>query len=50
MLDISKLNLVQIVRGGLLHGMEAQKPIRAELYNLNIYGVVLHLKQCTHAY
>ena len=50
LLDVSKLNLIQIVRGGLLHGLEAQKPIRAELYNLNIYGVVLHLKQCAHVY
>ncbi|KAF8337269.1 hypothetical protein F5887DRAFT_984695 [Amanita rubescens] len=38
MLDISSLGLVEIVRDGLLHGMEAQKPIRAELYNLNVYG------------
>jgi hypothetical protein len=50
MLDISKLNLIQIVRRGLSRGLEAQKPIRAELYNLNIYGVVsLHLKQRAHA-
>lgn len=50
MLDISKLNLISIIRRGLSRGLEAQKPIRAELYNLNIYGVVSsHLKQRTHA-
>ncbi|KAF8692602.1 hypothetical protein AX14_002451, partial [Amanita brunnescens Koide BX004] len=38
LLDISKLNLIGIIRDGLSHGLEAQKPIRAELYNLNIYG------------
>ncbi len=48
MLNISSLGLVSIVRDGLLHGMEAQKPIRAELYNLNVYGVVLHLKHVAH--
>lgn len=48
LLNISDLGLIDIVRDGLLRGMEALKPIRAELYNLNIYGVVLHLKHVAH--
>jgi hypothetical protein len=34
-------NLVKIVRNNLLCGMQAQKPVRAELYNLNVYGHLL---------
>ncbi|KAF8636133.1 hypothetical protein AX17_003765 [Amanita inopinata Kibby_2008] len=32
------LGLANIVRDRLLRGLQAQKPIRAELYNMNVYG------------
>ena len=32
------VNLIKIVRNNLLRGRQAQKPVRAELYNLNVYG------------
>ena len=37
-LDIINSQLVEAVRSNLLRGLLAQRPIRAELYNLNVYG------------
>ena len=37
-LDIVNSQLVNVIRNNLLRGLPAQKPIRAELYNLNVYG------------
>jgi hypothetical protein len=37
-LDVVNSKLIKIVRDNLLRGMQARKPMRAELYNLNVYG------------
>jgi hypothetical protein len=42
-MDLDVGNLIKIVRNSLLCGMQAQKPVRAELYNLNVYG---HYHSC----
>ncbi|KAF8636165.1 hypothetical protein AX17_003737 [Amanita inopinata Kibby_2008] len=36
--DPANLGLADSVRDRLLRGLQAQKPIRAELYNMNVYG------------
>jgi hypothetical protein len=45
MLDPFKTDLIKIVRGYLLEGLESNKGIKAELYNLNIcskYLIFVH--------
>jgi hypothetical protein len=37
-LDVVNSKLIKIVRDNLLCGLQAQKPVRAEMYNLNVYG------------
>jgi hypothetical protein len=41
MLDPSNTDLMKIVRGYLLEGLNSQKGIKAELYKLNVYGTHL---------
>ncbi|KAF8636166.1 hypothetical protein AX17_003738 [Amanita inopinata Kibby_2008] len=36
--DPINLGLINVLRQRLLRGLQAQKPIRAELYNMNVYG------------
>ena len=38
--DIEKLRLIDRVRNQLLEGEDEKKPIKAELYKLNVYGTV----------
>ena len=42
-LDIVRLGLIKIIRENLVLGEEAAKPVRAELYNLNVYGGILYI-------
>lgn len=37
-LDIVRLGLIKIIRENLVLGEASAKPVRAELYNLNVYG------------
>ena len=37
-LDVDNCKLVKIIRENLLRGSKAQKQVRVELYNLNVYG------------
>ena len=37
-LDVEKCGLLDVVRAGLLTGEQEDKPVRAELYKLNVYG------------
>jgi hypothetical protein len=41
MLDPSSTDLIKIIRGYLLEGLQSEKGIKAELYKLNIYGKYL---------
>ena len=38
MLDIKAVGLIDLIRERLLRGSKDDKVIRAELYNLNVYG------------
>ena len=37
-LDVVKLGLINVIRENLIFGEKSAKPVRAELYNLNVYG------------
>ena len=37
-LDVVKLGLIDVIRENLILGEKSAKPVRAELYNLNVYG------------
>lgn len=37
-LDVERDGFMEVIRYGLLEGMESQRPIRVELYKLNVYG------------
>ncbi|KAI0710815.1 hypothetical protein C8Q76DRAFT_72977 [Earliella scabrosa] len=37
-LDVEKCGLLDVVRAGLLTGKQEDKPVRTELYKLNVYG------------
>ena len=39
-LDVVRLGLIKIIRENLVLGEASAKPVRAELYNLNVYGSV----------
>ena len=38
LLDVKAIGLIDLIRERLLGGSENEKAIRAELYNLNVYG------------
>ncbi|KAF8348606.1 hypothetical protein F5887DRAFT_1157051 [Amanita rubescens] len=37
-LDVVKLGLINVIRENLILGEKSARPVRAELYNLNVYG------------
>ena len=39
MLDVKAIGLIDLIRERLLGGSKNDKGIRAELYNLNVYGM-----------
>lgn len=40
-LDLEALGLLPIIRSHLLEGVEASRPIHAELDKLNVYGMII---------
>ena len=42
-LEIDNTGLLDVVRAGLLTGEQEDKPVRAELYKLNVYGQSVQL-------
>jgi hypothetical protein len=38
MLDVKAVGLIDLIRERLLRGANEEQAIRAELYNLNVYG------------
>ena len=38
-LEVDNTGLLDVVRAGLLTGEQEDKPVRAELYKLNVYGM-----------
>lgn len=43
-LDVVRLGLIEIIRENLILGEESGRPVRAELYNLNVYGHYIHTR------
>lgn len=41
-LDVVRLGLIKVIRENLVLGEESAKPVRAELYNLNVYGDIYY--------
>jgi hypothetical protein len=50
MLNPSHTDLIKIIRGNLLEGLESTEGIKVELYKLNIYGKCLNFVKIVHPY